>query len=107
MHKYSASALKALDASIAHWNRLATNTATIGERPSAHHCALCQKFNKSDGACKGCPVVHKTGQPYCRSTPYTDARIEYDWAGESSESFLAAALVMHDWLVALKKEISQ
>lgn len=61
-------ALRALKASIRHWERvLLGKDVLIG--PST--CALCKEFYSAD--CAGCPVKEKTGHQYCSGTPYYKA----------------------------------
>jgi hypothetical protein len=75
--------LKALKESIEHWKRLAKGTE--GEDYGGPECALCKKFNHFvneniplEDSCKGCPVFQKTGEKYCRDTPYELIETEED-----------------------------
>lgn len=58
----------ALEGSIEKWRNIAEGT---GYDHGPDNCPLCQAFQgKPDVGCKGCPVRDKTGQNYCRDTPY-------------------------------------
>lgn len=61
-------AYTALQASIAHWKRLAEGERLPNEFIGADNCALCVEFVE-DG-CNGCPVSKKKNAPCCSSTPY-------------------------------------
>lgn len=64
---------KALEASIAHWNRFATGTHTELEGIGAGDCALCQRFRHHDCSLttgEKCPIYAKTGEPFCFNTPH-------------------------------------
>lgn len=69
--------LKALQESIAHWDRLASGKRKHNECVSVGDCALCERFNtpvKSiELKCAGCPVFEKTGKQFCYDTPFTHA----------------------------------
>lgn len=48
----------------------------------AKSCPLCQVYLDRWGKdpCNGCPIRIKTGQPYCKGTPYSDAfGAKLDW----------------------------
>lgn len=70
--------LKALQASIEHWERLVVcDPRTSDEEPFSKDCPLCQRFRAD--SCKlypkhkdveQCPVAIKTGYVGCRSTPW-------------------------------------
>ena len=65
-----AKTLEALKASIAKWERNA-EAKTPGEfRTHANDCPLCELFNHKPDNCNGCPVKDKTGEKFCRRTPY-------------------------------------
>lgn len=64
----TATALKALKASIEHWKRLATGKRKQDEDIGVSHCALCLEFITT--YCRDCPVKKKTGLWYCEGTPY-------------------------------------
>ena len=90
-------ALTALKQSIEHWRRLATGQRKPDESVGPQWCALCEVFNRSWLMCKGCPVREKTGQPYCRKTPWTtietydDGGNTNDWLDNSPEARALAA----------------
>ena len=81
--------LKALRASIAHWERFASGNSRPNESPGTLYCALCRRFNgktkETDLDCKGCPVYAKTGLTYCDATPYEQASEEWDENGDSGD----------------------
>ena len=64
----------ALEESIAHWKRLGTEEAYLGESTGAVDCPLCALFILRNDKCNGCPVMKKTGVHECRNTPYLRAR---------------------------------
>lgn len=67
--------LKALKASIRHWEEM-SRTGWDKEQPGASRCALCRlhqhKLNR-DADCRRCPVMWRTGKQYCAGTPYEGA----------------------------------
>lgn len=73
--------LKALKASIKHWERMRDGKKTESDKPLSVYCSLCGRFNENyDGgkSCtrpsgERCPVFVKTGVELCSATPY-------DWA---------------------------
>jgi hypothetical protein len=78
--------MKALEESIEHWKdnvALAKSGKLIGISP--RFCALCLLF--LNGRCVGCPVFKRTGQLYCRGTPYDKAAFlrEYLFQGKESD----------------------
>lgn len=81
--------LKALKASIKHWEAL-----TCGSDPNPslgpHACALCVKFLKRN--CVGCPVKERTGLDMCFGSPYHAASTARDQHGFDSPQFHHAAL---------------
>ena len=68
--------LKALNASIAHWERLVKNGPSQKEKIGPDSCALCGRFHpfheppcqRYDG--EQCPVFANTGFTNCDGTPY-------------------------------------
>lgn len=60
-----------LGASIEHWTRMRDDRGGCGEKPGSAECALCGEY--FSGACVGCPIAEKTGQKYCKGTPYYEA----------------------------------
>ena len=91
----------ALLQSVAHWERMATGKARLGEKPAGEQCALCEKFcwwTSQNRECLGCPVMERTGRPHCRSTPFARAHWEFYWL---PESFPASAKKEVDFLKSL------
>ena len=75
---------RALEASIAHWQRMATGKERTGEKPSGSQCGLCRLFlesTHSTNECEGCPVYERTERQFCKGTPYDDAHAEWSYAG--------------------------
>ena len=90
--------LTALKGSIEKWKKIVAGT---GEDHGQENCPLCALFYKDDGSqeedkeCVGCPVMKKTGDPYCTSSPYV-AWLDASPSGEiptkaSSPALLDAA----------------
>ena len=77
--------LEALKASIAKWERNAEAKTPNEYLTSDIDCPLCNLFIR-DG-CKGCPVFERTGELFCRDTPYrTAGPAWFDWTDlETSE----------------------
>ncbi len=103
--------MKALDESIAHWERMRDNPLTCGEKPNAIHCSLCASFlypvKLSSQECDGCPVYKKTGEKYCDNTPYTEARdafFELKECAEADDKELFSDL-FNRWQRLAQKEI--
>ena len=83
--------LQALKDSIAHWERMRDGgRLTYGETPMGSECALCDRFVRNagyDSGCFGasctrsdgeqCPVLAKTGEPYCRNSPWATAKVAF------------------------------
>jgi hypothetical protein len=67
----NAETLKALRASIAKWEANAKAPTPEDYKVDSLDCPLCALF--WDNQCYRCPVFERTGQPYCRDTPYTVA----------------------------------
>jgi hypothetical protein len=69
--------LKALQESIAHWDRLASGNRKYRENVDVDACALCRKFNTPvkdpELKCACCPVFQKTGLKFCLGTPFPAA----------------------------------
>lgn len=61
---------KALEESIAHWERM-RDDPNRGEQPIAEECPLCELYIPWD--CHDCPVAEATGLAYCSYTPYYEA----------------------------------
>jgi hypothetical protein len=98
--------LKALKASIRHWERILIGTdIEIGPK----HCALCRKFRRyrlpSGGCCK-CPVCRRTGFYACNETPYRDFASAWVFPHKHNESTIILAWKELEFLRSLlpKKE---
>jgi hypothetical protein len=95
--KLDADARKRLRDSIAHWERIATDTRLPKETIFAKDCALCRRF--VDLRCVGCPVEScKEGRPWNRVLGATARH------GHDSPEFFAAAQAMLDFLRQLDAE---
>lgn len=107
--------LKALLASIAHWEGVVEcpSTTIIG----VDHCALCQLFHPSAGPkqrsrycadpstmCEGCPVRDATGRGGCGGTPYGACERLDPTAEAEADLFLAAAKAELSFLQSLLPE---
>lgn len=79
---YVLKAIKALEDSIAHWQRLTDNKATSKDLPvGGTTCALCKLYYATDvRPCFSCPVKIKTGRASCINTPYIKAASSYTTA---------------------------
>jgi hypothetical protein len=84
-------ALDALQRSIAHWEENVAATRIQDVRIGAGDCRLCVVFRgnsevQKPSDCIGCPVAEKTGQIYCRLTPYSNALRFFDraWANRAT-----------------------
>lgn len=86
----NAQTLKALRASIAHWERLASGKRRAGEIPGWRHCALCRSYLENSPYCLGCPVAD-AGHKRCVGTPYVRADIQAFRYGLNSSEFKSAA----------------
>lgn len=60
---------EALEGSIKKWESIVAGTGT--DRGS-ENCPLCQKYNRRQNRCGGCPVSEATGLSHCGGTPYDD-----------------------------------
>lgn len=95
--KLDADARKRLRDSIAHWERIATDTRLPKETIFAKDCALCRRF--VDLRCVGCPVEScGSGSPWYSVADATDLH------GKDSPEFFAAAQAMLDFLRRLDAE---
>jgi hypothetical protein len=100
-------AIRALDQSIEHWERLASGKRRAGEHIGSEHCALCKLFlfKLSFGVCSGCPIAEDTGLRWCAGTPFK-AAVESEYAaGLDSTSFRAAARRELRYLRGLLKRV--
>lgn len=77
MNAMSPETLTALQGSIAKWERIVARTQSNHGRED---CALCNLFYDSD--CVNCPVSAKTGQPFCKGTPY----YTYSFSGKTEDA---------------------
>lgn len=85
--------LKALRASIKHWEDNVEARSPHNASAAASKCALCEMFTLDpDDCCTGCPVSNATGQTECENTPYYTARTALVvWRKEPSNDELRAA----------------
>lgn len=93
---------KALQESIAHWERHATGKSRPEEGVHSEDCALCDLFLDNDN-CQGCPVQKKTHSPLCQNTPWRAASDAFDH-GLGSKQFRAAARRMLVFLRGLEEK---
>lgn len=100
--------LAALRGSIAKWQAIANGT---GDDLGTANCPLCQMFNNSStqdeedfDTCVGCPVMERTGQDECGSTPYWDYYQAGAQMGKNSERALSAAQAELNFLISLLPE---
>jgi hypothetical protein len=95
--------LKALKASIRHWERMRKDWTS--EKPSADNCPLCRMFNgettEEVERCVGCPVAEFTNAELCLNTPYNAAHDIYSFVRLHDDSTAAVAA----WRKAAAKEI--
>lgn len=102
--------LRALQDSIAHWERLATGNRRLSENVGGDDCALCKIFfigKDFKDVCIGCPVYQKTNLKGCRGTPFTDASIICFNFGLNSPEFKEAAQKELDFLKSLLPKENQ
>jgi len=69
--------LKALKASIKHWEENVAAETVNDASVKWRDCALCRLFYENS-VCSGCPVFARTGSTACEQTPYNEAKVEYD-----------------------------
>lgn len=96
------STLSAIQASVAHWERMQANWPESAESPDVDECALCQLFYNSthwDHCCYSCPIFNVTGQRFCIGTPYHAAARAFD--GADAAAWQAAAQAEIDFLKSL------
>ena len=99
--------LKALQESIAKWERNARVRKPESYRLDSTDCPLCDLFwsDSSATACVGCPVGQRSGLRYCQNTPYRDAHEAWDiWRRdpENVASARAARKAARDEVAFLK-----
>jgi len=105
-------AAEALEASIAHWYRLATGTRNENEEMYGSDCALCRLY-RSKNDCGECPVKVETGESHCSDGPwmtvhYSMQRMLYYFDQDkvqayNSQEFKDAAMKMLVFLESLRK----
>lgn len=91
-----AKTLAALRGSIAKWEGIVAGEI---EDNGGDNCPLCQMFNPNPRpstmseaqACLGCPVRDRSGEKYCRDTPYADIEDVGEEYGENSEEYQEVA----------------
>ena len=104
----SARAVKALEASIVHWQEnVAAETPEAASTDGAD-CALCVKFLDDDDCNNHCPVKAKTGKDRCYGSPYYDARYAFEiWrfypTPENAALWRTAAQAELDFLISLRE----
>ena len=100
--------LKALKASIAHWERLDNNGPSKEEPIGCDSCALCKRFaNVSPLRCttkagERCPVFAKTGSPGCKDSPYGNALYLTLPFGNT----LTPGVTFDEWRAAARRELA-
>lgn len=99
---------KALEDSIAHWERM-TADPKCGEEPYIDCCALCREFFSK--GCTGCPVDERSGGMGCLKTPYKDARRAFEVVVHDGRKYTerrhAAMQAEVDFLKSLRPEGEQ
>ena len=109
---------QALEESIEHWEKNTTcdiDDASVG----AGNCALCliffydenKRYLPEQKLCKGCPVYEKTGEKFCKGTPYLEARAVLSRVHFSDKpatkktiaKFREKAKAMFEWLKELRE----
>jgi hypothetical protein len=97
--KLTPSDIKAIKASIAHWNRHATGKAGRNEGASGDDCALCQLH---PGVPCDCPAWNDNG--CCGGTYYSASNAHrFDAGNNQSKKFRLAAARVRDFLKGLLK----
>lgn len=93
--------LKALEESIAHWERM-RDDPDCGEEPSGTDCPLCARFGGEE-RCYGCPVYDRTLRRNCEGSPLADAVVARYLAVRASpaDKFVAVA----EWRRQATREI--
>lgn len=96
--------LRALRASIKHWEENAAAETPEEVGATARECALCAKFIY--GGCTDCPVFYETGNELCEGTPYIAAFDALEaWEAtptpEAEAAFRIAARAEVDFLKSL------
>lgn len=108
-----AETLKALQASIKHWEENVAAKHPDDAKLGMRSCALCHMFavNKSPG-CVGCPVYAVTGLRSCENTPYqnaTDAKFLWEEIVDHDKEYLTDPREIEDakaeWVKAAQAEV--
>jgi len=73
---WNATADRALSESLAHWQRVASDTMRDGEGVCTADCACCRVWYAA--GCRGCPIAVRSGWWRCVGTPYATAVDEYE-----------------------------
>lgn len=87
--------LKALKASIRHWEEIVAAKSIDEVKIGPSSCALCGLFNNSltnsVGRCFGCPVMAVTGGQFCGGSPYEEVEdLFYAQFDTASDALLTA-----------------
>lgn len=97
-----AKTLEALKASIAKWERNAEAKTPAEFKIGEADCPLCELFIYPD-RCEGCPVFEKTGERFCKGTPYINAHsAAYEWRIGSKAAADRAHAAARDEVAFLK-----
>jgi hypothetical protein len=72
----NAPTLKALRASIAHWERM-RDDPVCGEEPYDVECPLCALFEGVSECAAECPIKEKTGRDDCYGSQWMDAEVAW------------------------------
>ena len=115
--------LKALNASIAHWERLAKNGPSKREPIGCDSCELCWRFDpfhfdhpcervwrpaaqrergRSKVTGERCPVFARTGERGCSATPYDDV----DALTGPLGAMRATGVTLAAWRAAARRELA-
>jgi len=67
-----------LELSIQKWEDIVKGK---GENEGSENCGLCKRFYGSVWGfhCHRCPIMKHTGSPFCRGTPYRNAKAELNF----------------------------
>jgi hypothetical protein len=97
---------KALEDSIKHWEQNVAAEKLEDTKIGPENCALCGLFNMPHAAsqgtsCVGCPVMDRTGQNFCKGSPYDQVELADD--ARDFNAFRAAAQRELDFLKSLRE----